>query len=242
MKSIGVILARLDSRRLPLKAFMEVSGRPLISYAVDRALRLPSLSAVIVATSTRPVDDALVEYGRKAGVAVFRGSADNVAERCSECAKEHGADFFVRLNADSPFPDQDLIESGLQLIRRQGAPDLVTNLIGRTFPYGISVEIVNVATMGRILPTLDADEAEHVTKRFYDRPAEFLIRQLVSPKPELRPARLAVDTAEDLAILGAIVQRLGPRVLEARYDEVATLYMSESKVPSSIESAGFARP
>lgn len=231
MSAIGIIPARLDSRRLPSKALSDVLGKPLIQYVIERARRVPALAAIVVATSARPVDDALAERARSLGAAVFRGSTHNVAERCVRCAQQHAADFFVRLNADSPFPDPGLIEEGLRRLTASGSADLVSNLPGRTFPYGISVEIVNVATLARILPTLSADEAEHVTKRFYERPEHFRIEPLVSPRPQLQRARLVVDTADDLADFRALAARLGPRVLEAGYDEVAALSLAFSTEP-----------
>lgn len=227
MKTVGIILARLDSKRLPAKALREALGRPLIHYVVERARRVRGLEAIVVATSRRSIDDALAEHALRLGVAVFRGSAHNVAERCVRCAEQHAAGFFVRLNADSPFPDPLLIEEGLRRIAGPERPDLVTNLPGRTFPYGISVEVVNAATLGRILGALTPEEAEHVTQHFYRRPSRFAIEQLASTQPQLRDARLVVDTEEDLATFCALARRLGPRVLQAGFAEVAALALAE---------------
>jgi spore coat polysaccharide biosynthesis protein SpsF len=229
MKVIGIVLARLGSTRLPLKALAEVNGRPLISYAVERARQVPTLSGLVIATSTQPIDDALADFGRRTGVTVFRGSEDNVADRCTSCARSSGADYFVRINGDSPFADPALIEEGISMIADKPTPDLVTNLIGRSFPYGISVEVVSVATMERILGTLDKNEAEHVTKRFYDRPEDFRIQRMNSSFPELSTARLVVDTPEDLLRCRVIAEALGPRVTQARYQEIADLYLSIAK-------------
>src|SRR5690606_29370053 len=99
------------------------------------------------ATTARASDDALAEYAHSAGADIFRGPVENVSERCFQCAQAHGSHFFVRLNGDSPFPDSKLIGEGLAIARSVRPLDLVTNLIGRTFPYGIALEIVNVSTM-----------------------------------------------------------------------------------------------
>jgi spore coat polysaccharide biosynthesis protein SpsF len=226
MKTIGIVPARMDSKRLPSKALREVLGRPLVQYVIERARRVRSLAAIVVATSARPVDDALADHAQRLGAEVFRGSAHNVAERCASCARRYAADFFVRLNADSPFPDPMLIEQGLGQLTGPVPADLVSNLPGRTFPYGISVEVVNVTTLLRILPTLGDAEAEHVTRRFYEQPDRFAIRRLVSSRPELRDARLVVDTEDDLAAFLALARSLGPRVLEASFDEVAALALA----------------
>lgn len=227
MKVIGIIPARLDSTRLPQKALREVLGRPLVQYVIERARRARSLAGIVLATSARPVDDALAECAQRLGVGVFRGSAHNVAQRCAECARQHAADFFVRLNADSPFPDPRLIEEGVGRLAGPAPADLVTNLPGRTFPYGISVEVVNAATLARIVPALSAAEAEHVTQRFYEQAGRFAIRRWVSPRPHLREARLVVDTEDDLEAFRALARNLGPRALEAGFEEVAALALAE---------------
>ena len=232
-KPIGIVVARLDSRRLASKALVDLGGRPLVRHVIDRALRVPSLAGVALATTTRPLDEPLVDCARSAGIAVFRGSASNVAERLVACARHHQADFLVRLNADSPFADPGLIEEGLQRLFAAKGVDLVSNLPGRTFPYGISVEIVSVSTLERILPTLSDEEAEHVTARFYGRPAEFRIERLVCPQPQLRHARLVIDTEEDLARVRDLVRRLGARAPTARFDEVARLALADD--PHSLE-------
>lgn len=202
-------------------------GRPLIGYAIERALRIASLDAIVLATTARAVDDPLAAYGLETGIAVFRGATENVAQRCADCAQEHAADYFVRVNADSPFLDPSLVETGLQAISADPRIDLATNLVDRTFPYGVSVEIVNSATLRHILPTLQGDEVEHVTKRFYEQAPAFTLHTIRSQKPGLRDARMVVDTPADFQVFSRVAERLGGRVLHASYDEVASLYLAD---------------
>ena len=128
MRHIAIVLARLDSSRLPHKALRKVHGTPLIGYALERARQIRSLAQVVLATTERGVDDPLAAYAQSAGVAVFRGATDNVAQRCVDCATLHGADYFVRLNADSPFPDPALIEEGLRALDADPPPDLAIEI------------------------------------------------------------------------------------------------------------------
>jgi spore coat polysaccharide biosynthesis protein SpsF len=229
VRHIAIVLARLDSSRLPRKALRQVHGTPLVGYALERAKQIRSLAQVVLATTERSIDDPLAAYAQSAGVAVFRGATDNVAQRCVDCATLHGADFFVRLNADSPFPDPALIEAGLQAVDANPRLDLVTNLIGRTFPYGVSVEIVRVATLARVLPTLTPGEAEHVTRRFYDHEGDFVLHRMYAPDPALKQARMVVDTEGDLRAFASVARRLGARVMRASYDEVARQYLHDNE-------------
>jgi len=225
-RTVGVILARLGSRRLPRKALADVCGRPLISYVIDCARRVSSFAEIILATSTSPVDDSLATYAATEGLRVFRGSEDDVVARCLACVEAVNADFFVRLNGDSPFLDAALIDEGIAIANEGHAIDLVTNLIGRTFPYGISVEVISVPTLRRLARDLDRHESEHVTARFYSHPAQFNIRQITSPFPELASARIVVDTMQDLEAIRRVAGRLKSRSTWATYQEVASAYFS----------------
>jgi spore coat polysaccharide biosynthesis protein SpsF (cytidylyltransferase family) len=82
----------------------------------------------------------------------------------------------------------------------------------------------------RIIQNLSDNEAEHLTKRFYDRPEDFRLRQMSSPFPHLGTARLVVDTPEDLARFRKVAEALGSRVAQAPYQEVAELYLSCAKL------------
>lgn len=74
---VAGIQARLDSARLPGKALLDLQGRPLIHWTIDRLRRSRKLDDVFLLTSDRIIDDPLVEA--VAGkVGVLRGSATYV--------------------------------------------------------------------------------------------------------------------------------------------------------------------
>ena len=56
-----------------------------------------------MATSTEASDDPVAEFCEQAGVAVHRGSLEDVASRVLDAARAHDLDAFVRINGDSPF-------------------------------------------------------------------------------------------------------------------------------------------
>jgi len=221
---IGIILARLDSARLPGKALRIVNGRPLISYAIERLHKVHGLSLIVLATTDRPVDKPLVEFATLKGIPLFLGDNKNVAKRCLDCARHYGADYFLRVNADSPFVDPDLVEEGLRKVQ-QNTPDLVTNLLNRSYPYGISVELVNVEILSLYVPRLNGDQAEHVTKVFYDNCSEFDISELMLSSFNFQGIKMTVDDEEDLSIFTRVASNLGEDVLNAGYVQAANAYV-----------------
>ena len=228
---VGIIPGRLDSTRLPGKALRKVKGVPLIGYVFARAKRILNLETLVLATSERSTDDPLAEYARSQGVAVYRGDLSDVSLRFLNCAAEFGGDYFVRLNGDCPFLDPVLIGEGIDHCLDSDV-DFVTNLVNRTFPYGIAVEIVKVTTFVRayndmVLP----EDREHITKYLYDHLHEFKVVPMESGLPDLAKARLVIDTEEDFRRFMIIVERLGDQLTQSRYTDIARLYL---EIPTSM--------
>ena len=130
----------MDSSRFSDKMTQDLCGQPLIKFVIGQAKRIKNLSVLVVATTNRPIDDVIAEIAEQSCVNVYRGKVDDVASRFLECARKYNGDYLARLNGDSPCIDIDLVESGISLCPY--GYDIITNVLSRTFPYGISVEIV----------------------------------------------------------------------------------------------------
>jgi spore coat polysaccharide biosynthesis protein SpsF len=194
----AIVLARLDSSRLPGKGLIDVSGRPILAYTIERLRQVSVLDRIILATSDRSLDDALVTFAVASGIECFRGSADDVAGRVLECAQAFNLDAFVRVNGDSPLIDYDIIADAIRRYIEINA-DVVTNVFPRSFPIGASVEIVRTVAMKRAYVAItQKGHFEHVTKFFYDNPELFSITNVDSGDPSLTSINLAVDLIEDL--------------------------------------------
>jgi spore coat polysaccharide biosynthesis protein SpsF len=209
MRVGAIVLARLGSSRLPAKVLHDAGGRPLLQYVLDRIARVDGLDAVVVATSADAQDDRLAEWCAANGVAVYRGALDDVRGRVIACAAEHGLDAVARVNADSPWTDPDLLERAVAAIRT-GEHDLVTNVQERSYPYGVSAEVVTVAALRRAAELSDdPQDAEHVTRTIYWNPEAFSVANLRSERPYDTSTRLTVDTPEDLDLFERLIDRLG---------------------------------
>lgn len=219
-----IILARLDSRRLPSKALIPLGARPLLGHVLDRARRIPGAPQVVVATSDRSIDDSLVRFVESEHVPVFRGSVDDVAHRCWACAEAFGFDRFVRVCGDSPF-FQHRLAGVLTQLHEALELDVATNVMPRTFPAGASVEVVSRRAMADMLtdPSLEQADREHVTRYFYRQSERFRIHNLASPPGRYDGVKLAVDTLADLDQARWILNRLPGAPWEAELDTIAEL-------------------
>lgn len=226
VRVVGIIPVRMDSNRLPGKALRHLGGSPLIGHVVSRARRIDGVESVVIATTSRSIDEPLLQYARRENISFCCGAADDVAHRVLECAKEYDAEYFLRINGDSPFVDPLLITKGIEECRELGA-DFVSNIVGRTFPYGISVEIVATRVFETCYRKMQSDsEREHVTSYLYAHLSDHRVHLMQSHFPEVAGARLVIDDAADLARMEALWQSLGDCALTAEYQEVARRYLS----------------
>jgi spore coat polysaccharide biosynthesis protein SpsF len=222
MKIGAIVLARFDSQRLPGKALREVGGRPLLGYALDICRRIEGVDAIALATTTRPVDDVLADFARAEGVACVRGDTDDVAGRFLETCRELAFDAALRLNGDSPLNRAALLTQAVRIFR-DGKFDLVTNVPGRSFPFGVSAEVVAAEALRAAYPHMSRTNREHVTQYLYEHPASLRMHRLDSGRDDLRGIQLAVDDARDLERFAALRAALGPRLWTAEVAELCEL-------------------
>ncbi len=203
---IGIVVqARMTSSRLPGKVLLPLAGRPLLQWVLERAIRAAYAERVIVATSSESSDDPIATWCHEMGASCIRGPLDDVARRFLVAAETHGLDAMVRLCADSPLIDPALIERGIELFQAK-RPDLVTNVFPRrTFPAGLSVEVMATESLAAAAARMDSPEQrEHVTTYFYDHPGRFRIESFASGR-DFGGLSLVVDTPGDLARLEALL-------------------------------------
>jgi spore coat polysaccharide biosynthesis protein SpsF len=219
----GIIaLARMSSSRLPGKALKDIGGQPLLGRVIDRLHRAADElhCELIVATSEQREDDAIAALAGKEGARSFRGPLNDVAGRTLAAAAHFDLDYFVRISADSPFICPEIIATAVRIAKAE-MPDLTTNIFPRTFPPGMSVEVVKTATFRKLMDTdLSVDDREHVTRAFYDRFDDFEIVNFTHAAENLSDIKLTVDTADDLEKAKWINHQLGERSTTASLTEI----------------------
>lgn len=169
MKKIGIILlARYSSKRLPGKSLMEINGKKLIENINDNIKdNFPNLS-LIVATSTDKTDDKIETFCKNSFIPCFRGDLNNVSERFLNCAIKHNLDYAIRLNGDNLFLEPFLLNEMINKIY-SGNFDFISNVPGRTYPYGLSFEILKIEFYKEIFgKIISQSDKEHVTSWLYD--------------------------------------------------------------------------
>lgn len=206
MSTICVVQARTGSTRLPGKVLADLGGRPMLAFMLER-LRPLKVDKLVVATSSLSADDGVAEVAAAAGAAVVRGSEDDVLSRFVVALRTFPADVIVRLTADCPLIDPQVVADAMRLLIDSGA-DYASNTLSRTFPDGLDVEVMKA----RALRDADAEavdplEREHVTPFIYWRPQRYRLASLTTPE-SLGAERWTVDTLADLTWVRGIAQAL----------------------------------
>lgn len=216
---LAVLQARMSSSRLPGKVLREILGQPMLARQIERLRRASRLTELVVATSTRPEDDAIAACCQTIGAACHRGPLDDVLARFLGALAAAGEPkTFLRLTADCPLADWSLIDRCVAAHEASGA-DLTHTSRDWTFPKGLDVEVCETAALveaGR--QAKDPYEREHVTPYIYRHPERFRLHDLTRDPP-LR-YRWTVDTPEDFAFVDAVYQALYPAKPDFTSDDV----------------------
>jgi spore coat polysaccharide biosynthesis protein SpsF (cytidylyltransferase family)/GNAT superfamily N-acetyltransferase len=209
MQTLCVVQARTGSTRLPGKVLADVGGRPMLRYLLERLEPL-TVDEIVVATSSEARDDPIAEIATAAGRPVVRGSEHDVLDRFVSTLDAHPAQHVVRITADCPLTDPALVDAVVAHHRKTKA-DYTTNTLPRTFPKGLDVEVASADAL-RVAhaEATTTTEREHVMPFLYRRPERFRLANLRNNVP-LGDERWTVDTAEDLAVVRDIADRMGER-------------------------------
>ena len=159
-RTVAIIQARMGSRRLPGKVLMRVAGRPLLVYLVERISRARTLDNIVVATTTNPRDNVIIEECERRGIPNFRGSEEDVLSRYVSAARACGAGIVVRVTADNPLTDPDSIDRVVsELMSADGDYAIETEL-----PVGTTAEAITWAGLCFISNVANTPRwREHVT-------------------------------------------------------------------------------
>lgn len=206
---LAVLQARMSSSRLPGKVLLPLLGVPMILRQVERIRRSRMIGRLVLATSVDGADAPLAAACQEAGVAVYRGSLEDVLDRFHAAAAGRGADQIVRLTGDCPLCDPGVIDDVIRF-HLEGGFDYSSNTAPPTFPDGLDVEVFRIACLDHAwreasLPS----EREHVTP-YIRKHKELFSSGSLRNSEDLSAHRWTVDEAEDYAFVVRVYENLYP--------------------------------
>ena len=203
----GVIQARMGSTRLPGKVMLNLLGKTVLWHVVNRVSKAKLIDGWIVATTVNSEDDIIVEFCKNNDILVFRGQENDVLDRYYQCAKDYKVKSIVRITADCPLHDPNIMEIVIGEYLK-GNYDYVSNTIEYTFPDGFDIEVFSFDALAEAwedakLPS----EKEHVTP-YIKNNKKFQKKNIFSNRKY--PAnRCSLDYMEDYEFIKRIYEGIG---------------------------------
>ena len=231
MKVLCLLQARMSSERLPGKIMKEISGIPIIGHILHFLSYSKKIDEIIVATTTNSSDDILVNYLDKNNWKYFRGDEKDVLLRFVDALKQFPADYVVRITADNPLTDPEIVDSVIeQAIETKS--DYSSNHLVKTYPLGYVVEVISAKTLLKIEKlTQNPDDREHVTWHVYQNRDKFNTSNFLAPYNLSHPNwRLTVDTKEDFQLVEKIFSLLYKENNFIKYFDVINLLLKNPEL------------
>ncbi len=220
----------MGSSRLPGKVLLDIAGKPMLQRVVERTRRARFVDEVVVATTLDPSDDPVAVFSDSKAFPLTRGSLHDVLDRYYQALKIHQADVVVRITADCPLIDPELIDRTIALVmdgRPLNTVDFAANRLPppftRTFPIGLDVEVCSFAALERAWrESTEIFHREHVMPYIYEGARLALLTPELAEGSSQRDFKIAqlhnainygslrwtVDTPEDLEFIRQVFARL----------------------------------
>ncbi len=203
MKTIAIVQARQNSKRFPNKVLKKLNSQTIIDILNDKLKKSKKINDIVFAIPLKSSEKKLKNYLISKQIDFYEGSEKNVLERFYKAAKKYSADKIVRITADCPLLDIQLIDQVIDFSNNNPVYDYVSNTLNPTYPDGLDVEIFSLKALELAQKNSRTQfEKEHVT--------QFLIRNDRIKKysyennENYSQLRWTLDTPEDYKVLKKI--------------------------------------
>jgi spore coat polysaccharide biosynthesis protein SpsF (cytidylyltransferase family) len=182
-------------------------------------------------------DDVVIGLCEGLGIKYFRGSESDVLDRFYQCTKKFGGKIIVRVTADDPFKEPEVLDKIVEYFLAHPELDYASNTIEPSYPEGLDIEVFSFSALERAwqearLPS----EREHVTPYIWKNPEIFKAAN-IRHKTDLSHFRWTLDYEEDLRFTREVYARLQQKGVFLMND-ILTLLQGEpelSKINQGID-------
>ncbi len=232
---VFIIQARMKSTRLPGKILMPLplgSNHPLLLWIVN-ALKCSKYhnNNIFIATSINKENDLLVEFCNQYDIHIFRGDEDNVLSRFTRIIKENNCKTVVRLTADNPIIDIEILDNTIDFHIQNNHDYTKTEGL----PIGMNFEIIsNSSLLNTEISSINNQDKEHVTSFVRNSPQFNNGTFFPTVSSNLKDLRLTIDYATDFTLLSVLLTQkilnptlnIGFEFIEKNYQNYPWLFDS----------------
>ncbi len=198
----------------------DLGGQPVLRHVIERVRRATRVHQIVVASP----DLELVEYAYAHKVLGFHAPEypENVLLRYIKAADWSGADVVVRITADCPLICPEIIDNCVKGFLGNRV-DISTNVLRRTFPKGLDVEVIHRYVLRRIIYlTDDPRYRQHVTLFAYENQPLFKFYSIFN-NDDFSYLNLCVDIPKDLDKLKEFVNHCDS--IDYTFDDIVRYFI-----------------
>jgi spore coat polysaccharide biosynthesis protein SpsF len=219
-KTIGCIIARTASKRLPKKVLKPIGEKKLIEHLIGKVQRAHNIDKIYLCTSVDPEDQILLTIAKDNGILGYAGSREVVIDRMLDVAQMENADNVIRITGDNIFCDEVFTDKMITLHNEYNSDYTRTAAL----PLGTTSEIFSVKGLKSIYSKLDLNQTEYLT--YYIFFSKNVLKKLIvyPPKKFEHPFySLTVDTPQDFERTLYIMEHLDGKK-PVYLDDILTLH------------------
>lgn len=211
-KIVAVIQARMGSKRLPEKALLLLNGKTVIETIVERLKQAKEIDGIILSTSDSKENDVLADHATKIGLEVFRGSESDLVSRHLGALKKIDADVMIKVTADAPLVDPNLVDRMVKMYREQpGTVDFMTNCVPPTYPDGMDLDMTPRVVLEKLNSEATPFVKEYFAAHMMENPDKFRVANMKNDA-DLSSLRWTLDYPEDLTFIKKVFDHFGEKL------------------------------
>ena len=130
----------MESSRLPGKAIKKICNKTILELIFERLKNISNIDKIILVTGSIEQNKPLIDEAKKINLNYFCGNEENILDRFYNASKKFPSNNIIRVLADCPLIDFELIDSALKIFQKNNF-DMLSIARKRTFPHGLDFEI-----------------------------------------------------------------------------------------------------
>jgi spore coat polysaccharide biosynthesis protein SpsF len=202
----GILLSvREKATRLPGKVLKPLGDGNVTEFLIRRLRQSARADRIVLATSTDPRDQVLVDIAECEGIVSFKGSPDDKLRRYRDACRAFGLDCAVVVDGDDPFVSVEHLDRLIAEYARSPADYILFS----NLPLGGTGFALAAAALEKVCAGCAERDTEVWARLFLDD-ARFVCRSLIERNPlYARPdIRMTLDYDADYRLFVAVVDGL----------------------------------
>lgn len=205
---LAILVARMDSTRVPGKSVLDINGTPLLELLIKNLLNLKGVDKLIVATSNSNSDDKIADICERLSLDFFRGDKEKVLDRLYEAANKFSADVIVEIGGDCPFIGPDVLDPAIEYFNKNNF-DYLCNYEPPTYPEGFDINIITFNSLKEAYKKAIAPSQRiHPFSYLSFHRNKFKIGNIVFKKGDLSDNHWSLDFPEDVEFIKEVFKKL----------------------------------